>query len=355
MANNRKNRSQKSGMPPGSLIHIGHRKIETTKITLFQYNESACVEKPAGSLEECAEARGQHKGVTWVNIDGVHDVALIEKAGELFGIHPLVLEDILNTEQRPKMEDHDNFLFFSMKMLSLTGKNVDIAVEQVSMLLGKSLVITFQEASGDVFEPLRERIRQGKGSIRKQQADYLAYALIDTVVDNYFVILEKIGEEIESLEEYVLRQSDAGSVFRIHALKRQMLFLRRAAWPMRELVNNFEKSESALVENPTRIFLRDVYDHTVQIIDNTEVSRELVSGLLDIHLSSLSNKTNEVMKVLTIIATIFIPLTFIAGVYGMNFDYMPELRWKWGYAAIMAFMFLAAVGMLWYFRRKKWL
>ena len=342
-------------MPPGTLVHIGDQKLEKSNISLIQYSENLFTEKPLESLEQCMEAVKGHAGISWVNIVGVHDVALIEKSGEFFGIHPLVLEDIVNTEQRPKMEEHDNFLFFSLKMLSLSGKENYIGVEQVSMLLGKGLLITFQESPGDVFEPLRDRIRQGKGRIRKQKADYLAYALIDAIVDNYFAILERVGEDIEDLEVLLLKNSGNQAVRRIHMLKRQMLLVRRAVWPMRELVNNFEKSESVWLEKSTRIFLRDVYDHTIQIIDSVEVSREIISGLLDIHLSSLSNKTNEVMKVLTIMATIFIPLTFIAGVYGMNFENMPELGWRWGYLAVMIFMFLAAMGMLWFFRRKKWL
>jgi len=342
-------------MSPGTLVHIGDQKLENSKISLIQYSEAAVSETVADGIEQCAELVKGHKGVTWINIDGVHDVALMEKTGELFGIHSLVLEDIMNTEQRPKMEEHENFLFFSLKMLSLSGKNRSLALEQISMLLGNGLVITFQESPGDVFEPLRERIRQGKGRLRKQKADYLSYALLDAIVDNYFVILENFGDEIEELEESVLKSSGGETVSRIHAIKRKMLVLRRAAWPLRELVNNFEKCESPLLEKSTRIFLRDVYDHTIQIIDSVEVSREIIAGLLDMHLSSISNKTNEVMKVLTIMATIFIPLTFIAGVYGMNFEYMPELGWKWGYLAVMVFMLLAALGMLWYFRRKKWL
>lgn len=355
MANNRKKRSGKTGLPPGSLVHIGHQKLGVPQINLIRFNEKELIEETPDSIEQCLETARRFEGITWINIDGVHHIPLAEKVGELFGIHSLVLEDIMNTEQRPKMEDHDSFLFFSMKMLSLSGKSNSLLVEQVSMLLGERLIITFQESPGDVFDPVRNRIRQGKGRIRKQGADYLAYAIIDCTVDNYFIILERAGEEIETLEDLILKQSVAEPGNRIHALKSNLLMLRRAAWPMRELVSNFEKSESALIENSTRIFLRDVYDHTIQIIDSVEVSRELVAGLLDMHLSSLSNKTNQVMKLLTIIATIFIPLTFIAGVYGMNFDYMPELRWKWGYPAILALMFLAAITMLWSFRRKKWL
>lgn len=354
MANSRKKRSRKSGLPPGTLVHIGDQKTDRTLISLFRYNEEGFAEMAVESLEQCLAEMEGHRGISWINVAGIHDVPFIEKAGELFDIHSLILEDIVNTEQRPKMEEHENFLFFSLKMLSLSGNN-EIMSEQVSMLLGQSLVITFQESPGDVFEQVRERIRQGKGRIRKQKADYLAYALLDALVDNYFVILERLGDEMEDLEEHLLKNPGRDMVSRIHFLKRRMLMVRRAVWPLRELVNSFEKSESPLLEKSVRVYLRDVYDHTIQIIDSVEVSREIISGLLDIYLSSLSNRTNEVMKVLTIVATIFIPLTFIAGVYGMNFHYMPELGWKLGYPAVMLFMLLAALGMLWYFGRRKWL
>jgi magnesium transporter len=354
MANSRKKRSRKSGLPPGTLVHIGDQKIDQTLISLFRFNEGGFAEMAVESLEQCLAEMEGHEGVSWINVAGIHDLPFIEKAGELFGIHSLILEDIVNTEQRPKLEEHENFLFFSLKMLSLSGNN-DIVSEQVSMLLGQNLVITFQESPGDVFEQVRERIRQGKGRIRKQKADYLAYALLDALVDNYFIILERLGDEMEELEEHLLKNPGRDMVLRIHLLKRRMLLVRRAVWPLRELVNSFEKSESPLLEKSVRVYLRDVYDHTIQIIDSVEVSREIISGLLDIYLSSLSNRTNEVMKVLTIVATIFIPLTFVAGVYGMNFHFMPELGWKLGYPAVMLFMLLAALGMLWYFRHRRWL
>ncbi|MEE4177723.1 MAG: magnesium/cobalt transporter CorA [Bacteroides sp.] len=355
MANNRKKRSRKTGLSPGSLIHIGEQKIEFPRITLIQYDRQTFTEGEASSLEECASQIKDYQGVSWVNIDGIHEMGLMGKAGELFGIHPLTLEDIVNTEQRPKAEAYDSYLFFSLKMLSPGEKNDDLASEQISILLGERLVITFQERPGDVFDQVRERLRQGKGRIRTLKADYLAYALLDALVDSYFDLLERLGEEMEDLEELVLGNPSKQMVPRIHNMKRRALVLRRSVWPLRELVNTFEKSESSLLEKSTRIYLRDVYDHTIQIIDGVEVSREIISGLMDLYLSSLSNRTNEVMKVLTIVATIFIPLTFLAGVYGMNFKHMPELAWKWAYPAVWGVMALAALGMLWYFRRKKWL
>lgn len=355
MANNRKKRSHKTGLPPGSLIHIGEQRTEIPRITLIQYDGQTFSEGEASSLEQCASQMKENPGIFWINIDGIHEMSLMGKAGELFGIHPLTLEDIVNTEQRPKTETYDSYLFFSLKMLSPGKKKEEQVSEQISILLGDRLVITFQERPGDVFDQVRERLRQTKGRIRTQKADYLAYALLDSVVDSYFDLLERLGDEMEDLEELVLRNPSKQMVPRIHNLKRRALVLRRAVWPLRELVSTFEKSESPLLEKSTRVYLRDVYDHTIQIIDGVEVSREIISGLMDLYLSSLSNRTNEVMKVLTIVATIFIPLTFLAGVYGMNFKHMPELAWRWAYPAVWGVMIVAALGMLWYFRRKKWL
>lgn len=355
MANNRKKRSHKTGLPPGSLIHIGEQRTEIPRITLIQYDGQTFSEGEASSLEQCASQMKENPGIFWINIDGIHEMSLMGKAGELFGIHPLTLEDIVNTEQRPKTETYDSYLFFSLKMLSPGKKKEEQVSEQISILLGDRLVITFQERPGDVFDQVRERLRQTKGRIRTQKADYLAYALLDSVVDSYFDLLERLGDEMEDLEELVLRNPSKQMVPRIHNLKRRALVLRRAVWPLRELVSTFEKSESPLLEKSTRVYLRDVYDHTIQIIDGVEVSREIISGLMDLYLSSLSNRTNEVMKVLTIVATIFIPLTFLAGVYGMNFKHMPELAWRWAYSAVWGVMIVAALGMLWYFRRKKWL
>lgn len=355
MANIRKKRSGKSGMAPGTLIYIGDQKVDVPRISLIQYDEENFFEEEANSLDHCADKAREFAGISWINIDGIHDIGLMEKAGGLFGIHALTLEDIVNTEQRPKAEAFDNYLFFSLKMLSLGEKTNELSSEQISILLSDRLVITFQERPGDVFGPLRERIRLGKGRMRKSKADYLAYSLLDALVDSFFGILEQVGEEMEDLEDLVLQYPAKQIISRIHNLKQRMLTVRRAVWPLRELVSNFEKSESALLEPSTRIFLRDVYDHIVQIIDSVEVSREIVSGLTDIYLSSLSNRNNEVMKVLTIVATIFIPLTFIVGVYGMNFKYMPELNWKWGYPLSWLGMVLVALGMIWFFRRRRWL
>jgi len=349
-----KKRSSKAGLPPGTLVHVGEKKVESVKITFIDYDEQDFQEKEVTNIEECLKLKDTAT-VSWINIDGLHDIELLEKLGKGFDLHSLVLEDILSTGQRPKFEDYEKHIFIVLKMLSFSDENQSVEAEQVSLILGQNYVISFQERIGDVFDQVRERIRNAKGRIRKMGPDYLAYALLDAIVDNYFVILERFGEKIESMEEEVVGNPTERTVQQIHSLKREMIFLRKSIWPLRELIGGLQKSESSLIHDTTDIYLRDVYDHTIQIIDTIESFRDMVSGMLDIYLSSLSNKMNAVMKVLTIIATLFIPLTFVAGVYGMNFEYMPELKLKWGYGAVWLVMITVAVTMLFYFRRKKWL
>lgn len=288
-------------------------------------------------------------------MDGVHQLADIEKIGTHFKIHPLVLEDIMNTGQRPKIEIFDDYIFIVLKMLRYDEAENETKIEQVSIILGSNFVISLQESKGDVFDSIRERIRSDRGRIRKMGADYLAYTLIDAVVDNYFVILEKLGEEIEDIEDELVSNPSPETLQTIHSLKREMIFLRKSVWPLRELISRLERWESPLIDKSIYIYLRDLYDHTIQVIDAIETFRDMLSGMLDIYLSSISNRMNEVMKVLTIIATIFIPLTLIAGIYGMNFTYMPELKSPWGYPMVYVVMLAIGVVMLIYFRRKKWL
>jgi len=349
-----KRHSRKAGLPPGTLVHIGEKKTEQIKITLIDYDEQNVQERVVEKVKECFPFK-ETPTVTWINIDGLHSIETIEKIGKHFELHPLILEDILNTGQRPKCEDYEKCLFMVLKMLTYNNQSNSIQAEQVSLILGQNFVLSFQEAVGDVFEQIRDRIRNAKGRIRKMSADYLAYALIDAVVDNYFLILEKMGERLESIEEELVTTYTDKTPQQIHGIKRELLFLRKSVWPLREVTNNLEKTESSLILDTTRPYLRDVYDHTIQIIDTVESFRDMVSGMLDIYLSSLSNRMNAVMKVLTIIATIFIPLTFIAGIYGMNFKGMPELEWKWGYPIILIIMVVVGVSMLIYFKRKKWL
>ncbi len=345
---------RKAGLSPGTLIHVGEVKVERARISLLDYDESAFQEKEVTTIEECFPFKDKPT-ITWINIDGLHQVEIVEALGKHFGLHPLVMEDIVHTGQRPKMEDYENTLFIVLKMLLYNEASEQIDEEQVSLILGPNLVISFQEREGDVFDPIRERIRNNRGRIRKMGADYLAYALVDAIVDHYFILLEKVGDRVEILGEELVEKPSPKTLEEIHALKRELLFMRKSVWPLREVISGLQRGESALFEEHTLIYLRDVYDHSIQVIDTVETFRDMISGMLDIYLSSVSNRMNEVMKVLTIIATIFIPLTFVAGIYGMNFQYMPELRWSWGYFGALGVMGLAVVGMILYFKRKRWL
>ena len=350
-----KKRSKKSGLPPGSLVHIGEKKTEEVKITIIDYDETHFQEKAAKTIDECYSFKDKPT-VTWINVEGIHQVEILEKLGECYGLHPLIMEDILNTDQRPKMEDFGEYIYIVLKMLDYTDKTGEMVTEQISLVLGLNFVISFQEGiKGDVFNPIRERIRSEKSRIRKMGADYLTYSLLDAIVDNYFIILEKLGEKIELVEEELVSNPMPETLRIIHNLKREMIFLRKSVWPLREVISGLERGESSLFQKTTGIYLRDVYDHTIQVIDTIETFRDMLSGMLDIYLSSISNRLNAVMKVLTIIATIFMPLTFIAGLYGMNFKYMPELSWSWGYPLILLIMMAVVVSMLFYFKKKRWL
>ncbi|HEX37650.1 MAG TPA: magnesium/cobalt transporter CorA [Candidatus Cloacimonetes bacterium] len=346
-------RASKFGTPPGTLIHIGKQKMENVHISVIDYNEATIDEREVSSVEECKQFV-ETSTVTWINVDGIHDSVVMEDFRKYFDLHPLLLEDIMNTNQRPKVEDYGSYLYFVLKMIYLENGE-SICYEQVSIILGKNYVITFQERTGDVFDIIRQRLRNAKGRIRKANADYLAYTLVDSIIDHYFIILEKVGDSLEDLEEEVVKNPTTETIQNIHKMKRKMVGLRKSIWPLREIIGFMERSESDLIDPSVDIYLRDLYDHTIQVIDTLESYRDMVSGLLDIYLSSISNKMNEVMKMLTIIATIFIPLTFIAGVYGMNFAFMPELQWKFGYFAVLFVMLIILVGMILYFKRKRWL
>ncbi len=343
---------EKTGAPPGTIIYSGEARTERVKITLIEYSETEFIEKDFYDLSECMDYVNPSL-VKWMNVDGIHKVDLIEAIGKKFNVHPLTLEDIANVDQRPKFEDYDSYVVTIMKMIYYEK---ELHAEQLSVVLMEGMVISFQEVhGGDAFDLIRNRLRSGKGRIRKMKADYLAYALIDAVVDCYFSVLEKIGDKIEELEEDLIENPSKETMQQLHFMKREMIFLRKAVWPIRELINNLERSETDLISHSTDIYLRDLHDHAVRVIDTVETYRDLLSGMMDIYLSSVSNKMNEVMKVLTIITTIFVPVTFIAGVYGMNFDYMPELHSKWGYPAVWMVMLTMIVSLLFYFRRKKWL
>ena len=349
-----KKRIEKVGLPPGTLVHVGKKKAGKARIMIVNYSESHFEEKEAKRIEECFQFR-EKPTITWINIDGIHQLDIIEKVGEHFNIHPLVLEDIVNTGQRPKIEDFVDYIYATLKMLHYSEEENETKSEQISLILGSNYVISFQESEGDVFDPIRERIRAGKGRIRKMGADYLAYSLVDAIVDNYFTILEKLGDGIEDLEEELVTNPTFETLQTIHHLKREMIFLRKSVWPLREVINRLERWESPLINKSTSVYLRDVYDHTIQVIDSIETFRDVLSGMLDIYLSSISNRMNEVMKVLTIIATIFIPLTLIAGIYGMNFRFMPELEMSIGYPMVLLSMLFVGMLLVAYFRKKKWL
>ena len=347
----------KLGVSPGTLVAPERAKPEPTRITVIDYNPDHLEELVVENVEECFKYF-KTSSVTWINVEGLGDIEVVRKLGEKFNIHPLAQEDVLDVHQRPKVEDYEELHFIVLRTLTYHDT---LEQEQVSMFLGKNFLITFQENIGDIFDPVRERIRKGKVRIRNSGPDYLAYALIDALVDSFFPILEIFGEKIEALEEEVVEDPTTKTLAHIHDLKTELLNFRRAVWPERDMLSTLLREEFPLMKKETRVYLRDCYDHIIRAMDLLETYRELATSLMDVYLSSISNKTNEVMKVLTIIATIFIPLGVIAGIYGMNFNTtasplnMPELNWYWGYPTAIGIMVLVASGLLLFFRRKGWL
>jgi len=349
----KKKTSAKVGLPPGSIIHVGEQKIEKVKITLTEYDEKNVETCEINSVEEI-DPYTDTPQVTWVNVSGLHDTELIKQIGEKFSIHPLVLEDILNTETRPKIEMTDDYIFIAMKMLTYNSSEDQIDTEQVSFILGNSFVFSFLEKSDNIFNPIKDRITNNYGRVRKQASDYLFYALMDVVVDQYFLLLEQIEQNIELLDDEVITNADRSQIEKIYNLKNKLLLTRRSLWPLRELFTRLIREESKLINKKIVPYLRDLLDHTIQITETIELQREITNGLMETHLSMMSFKMNEVMKVLTVIATIFIPLTFIVGIYGMNFPNMPEMQWPWAYYALWGVMICVVLFMLFYFKRKKW-
>lgn len=346
-------RGGKLGAPPGTLLHIGRHKPEHAAIRLIRYDaedlQESVITDP--SRYRPAQVPGQ---VSWLNVDGVADTGVIQALGGQFQLHPLVLEDVLNTDQRPKVEEYPGYLYIVLRMLQFDRERQQIQSEQVSLVLGGDFVLSFQERAGDVFDGVRERLRTGR-RIRFMRSDYLAYALLDAVVDHYFEMLEYLGERVEELEDQIIASPGPDTLAQIHHYKREMLLLRKSIWPLRELLSRLTRDDSPLIADETRLYLRDVHDHVIHVMDSIDTIRELLVSLLDLYLSNVSKRTNEIMKVLTIFASLFMPLTFIAGVYGMNFDVMPELRWPWGYPAVMLLMLVIVLSLLVYFRRRRWL
>jgi len=355
-----KKHSKSKGLQPGTVVFVGDKKVEHAHIRIIDYDAANIEEKELASIEECFPFK-ETPTITWINIDGLHEVELIEKIGKHFEMHPLIMEDIANTGQRPKLETSEKYFFLVAKMLHSEKTTGEIRSEQCSFVVGSNFVISFQERFGDVFEPVRDRIRKSEPRIRFMNADYLVYTLVDAIVDGYYSVLEAIGERIESMEDLLVRDPSVENLETIHELKRELVYMRKAVWPLREVISGLERLESPLIQDMTRAYLRDLYEHTIQVIDTVETFRDMVSGLLDIYMSSVSNKMNEVMKVLTIIATIFIPLGFLAGVYGMNFDgsagpyNMPELGFRYGYLMFWLAAILIGGGLFIFFKRKKWL
>ncbi|MBP0904105.1 magnesium/cobalt transporter CorA [Mariniflexile gromovii] len=355
MAKNRiKKHHKKLGKAPGSMIYTGNKSTKNLFVEVFDYNTEKCIEKELSTIEEAFDFK-HTDSVTWININGLNHVEEIEKLGIHYDLHPLVLEDLVSISQRPKIDEYDDYLFVVVKML-YPDKDETIISEQISFILGKGYVLSFQESEGDVFDAVRERIRQGKGRARTMQADYLLYILMDAIVDHYFTIIETLGDKIEDYEDRIFSGHVDKNINKdIQDLKREILKIRRAIFPLREVINRIEKHESTLILKKTKTFYRDIYDHLIQVSENIDIYREMIWSLMDMYMTTISNKMNEVMKVLTIMASIFIPLTFIAGIYGMNFDYIPELHYKYSYFILWGVMIAMFLGMLYYFKRKKWL
>jgi magnesium transporter len=345
---------KKLGQIPGSVIYTGERSKEKLFIDAFDYTKDFCTEKELQSVQESFEYKDTDS-VTWINLNGLNHVDQIEALGKHYALHPLVLEDVVNIAQRPKIDEYDDYIFVSLKMLYYDDEQ-QIVSEQVSFVLGKNYVLSFQEAEGDVFDQVRNRLRQSKGRVRNMKSDYLLYVLIDAIVDHYFSVIEILGDKIEDFETAIFAGNIEDDVSqKIQNLKREILRVRRAIFPLREVINRIEKNESPLIQKKTITYYRDIYDHLIQVSENIDIYREMIWSLMDMYMTTISNKMNEVMKVLTIMASIFIPLTFIAGIYGMNFEYIPELRYKYSYFILWGVMIIMFLGMLYYFRKKKWL
>ncbi len=348
-----KSRLQTIGLPPGSLVHIGDKKRDTTVITQIEYGEDTFRQNNI-STKNLAEIKQTEGKALWLNIEGLHETEVLAQIGERFGLHPLVMEDILNTDQRPKIEFSQDYMYICVKMLSYDKKLGEFDIEQISLVLGKNFVISFCEKDTDIFAPVIKRLGLSAGRIRKLGTDYLMYCLLDIIVDNYFTVLEDFSEEIEVAEDELIVRTTSKTLKTIHKLKRQVLFLHKAVWPLRDVLSSLERGESELINESTSIFIRDLYDHVVQAMDTTETIRDILSSMLDIYLSSTSNRMNEIMKVLTIISTVFMPLSFIVGIYGMNIRNMPELGWPYMYPVLWGIMIAIAASMLYYFKKKKW-
>ncbi len=342
------------GFRPGALIHIGEKKVENIQIDLIEYDEKNVTEIKNATIEACLESKNK-LNVTWINIIGIHEPKVIEKFGNAFGVHSLHQSNIMNTELRPSIDIYENYIFLMLKMPHFNEQSGKIELEQISFVISKHHLLTFQEIEADFFDQIRKRLRENIGKIRTLQTDYLGYVLLDAIIDSYFLVLEKISDISENLEDELMTNPSTNTLHTLQFLKRQMILLRKSVWPAREVLDNLQRSSTTLIYDETKTYLRDVYNHAVQVIDTTEGLRDVVGSLLDTYLSSVSNKMNEVMKTLTVIASIFIPITFIASIYGTNFEYIPELKWYGSYFVMIAGMGLIVLIMLIWFKKKKWI
>lgn len=347
-------RAKKAGLPPGTLVYVGEQPIEKVRLSIIEYNETTIQEKNDVTIQECLD-HIETPDMTWVQVYGVYDPATIAAVGSHFKLHALALEDILNTGQRSKLDEYQNQLFIVVRLLLYDNEKQILKDEQVSLIIGPNYLISFLESYDGLFQPIKERLQQANNRIRKLGSDYLAYAILDNIVDHYFAVLEQVDISLEKLEDELGHAPKPTTIQKIQGAKHDMIFLRKSVWPIRDVINRFQRLESPLVSATTQFYLRDVYDHVIQIIDIIEGFRDVVAGMLDIYLSNINIRTNEIMKVLTIVSTIFVPLTFITSMYGMNFEFMPELRHPWGYPAVLFIMTSVAIGMLIYFRRKNWI
>ncbi|HKB84290.1 MAG TPA: magnesium/cobalt transporter CorA [Burkholderiales bacterium] len=342
------------GLPPGSLVYTGDAKPPMPRVTMLDYDEHKVVEKELVRVDDCIPFKDAQT-VTWINVDSVTEPGLLENFGRVMGFHGLMLEDILNTDQRPKFEDYGNYIYIVVKMLDFDARKGEIETEQLSLILGPNYVISFQERAGDFFDPLRERIRRSLGRVRKLGTDYLAYAILDVIVDHYFAVLEKLGEKIEQLEDSVITDPREGTARAVHAVRREMIFVRKSVWPLREVITSLQRSESALIRESNAAYFRDLQDHIMRVTDGVDTFRDLLNGMLDSYYSTITTRTNSVVKVLTLFSAIFMPLTFITGIFGMNFRNFPELEWHYGFQGTLILMVIVIATMVAIFRWKKWL
>jgi magnesium transporter len=350
-----KNTIKQVGLPPGTAVYTGEETREPLHISFYEYSVDGLDEHTFTNVTDLLEYERKRDHKVWINLDGISHTDDVRRLCETYGIHPLTIEDILSHDQRPKVEDNGDYIYVVLKMFTLLEDDDYVHTEQVSFVLGKNYVLSFQERRGDNFGPVRNRLRIGRGRLRKSGSDYLLYVLIDTVVDYYYVILERFGDMMADLEGELLHEAEEEDLNTLYRLKREMLHMRRSVWPLREVANKLERDPLPLLKKETRLFMRDVYDHTIQVIDTVETYRDVLNSMLDLYQSTLSNQMNGVMKVLTLISTIFIPLTFVAGIYGMNFQYMPELDWKFGYPMVWVVNIVLIIGMVVVFKRKKWI